>query len=217
MRRRLFRTLLAVLVVTVTSHPAAWANKATVFAYTEGADLVVEGSFAGGRACKGCEVRVYDASSGAELASGLTGDDGIWRAPLPDGADQARHGMSIVLVAGEGHQGEWRMEASEYLAEAESAHVAAQPEPIAATPTMALGMAPAGQADAAPAGGDGTIRLTPEELQTLVRDAVDRELAPVKRMLLEDKGPSLTDVLGGIGWLLGLAGLAAWLRSRNRR
>ena len=54
--------------------------------------------------------------------------------------------------------------------------------------------------------------------------ALDKKLEPIVRMLgkqekllLEEKygGPKLTDIVGGIGWIVGLFGLAAFFLSRN--
>ena len=53
-------------------------------------------------------------------------------------------------------------------------------------------------------------------LDTALDTALDQKLAPVRRMLSEQtqKGPGLQEIIGGLGWILGLVGLAAWLRRR---
>jgi len=45
----------------------------------------------------------------------------------------------------------------------------------------------------------------------------DAKLAPVKSMLAEamDPAPSMTEILGGIGWIFGLMGVAAYFKSRK--
>jgi len=51
-----------------------------------------------------------------------------------------------------------------------------------------------------------------------VEAIVKREVAPIKLMLAEmhDAGPSVAEILGGIGWIFGLFGVAAYMKSRNR-
>jgi hypothetical protein len=55
---------------------------------------------------------------------------------------------------------------------------------------------------------------------------MDDKLAPLfqkqatlEKLLLEDKfsGPKMTDIVGGIGWILGLGGIAAFFLSFKRR
>jgi nickel transport protein len=53
--------------------------------------------------------------------------------------------------------------------------------------------------------------------QTLER-ALDKKLAPILRMLAEsrEQGPKLSDVLGGIGYILGLVGIAAHFKRKSK-
>jgi nickel transport protein len=65
--------------------------------------------------------------------------------------------------------------------------------------------------------------LTDERLRNVVREEVDAALAarlsPLTRMLASrqrEEGVRLTDVIGGIGYILGLAGLYAYFAGRRR-
>ena len=53
-------------------------------------------------------------------------------------------------------------------------------------------------------------------MEAVVNAALDAKLAPIKRAVLEKSGPGLVEILGGIGWIFGLAGTAAYFRSRRR-
>ncbi len=55
---------------------------------------------------------------------------------------------------------------------------------------------------------------------------MDDKLAPLfqkqavlEKLLLEEKfsGPKITDIIGGIGWIIGLAGIAAFFLSSKRK
>ena len=54
-------------------------------------------------------------------------------------------------------------------------------------------------------------------VEAVVEGVVKRELEPVKRMLadMSQPGPSVTEILGGIGYIFGLFGVAAYFKSRK--
>ncbi len=58
-----------------------------------------------------------------------------------------------------------------------------------------------------------------QALEQAVDRALERRLAPVTRMLAEQAqaGPSVTEIVGGMGWLVGLAGIGAWLSARKKK
>ena len=182
---------------------AATAHRVNIFALVEGQDVVVECSYSKSKPVMKGRIQVHDGATDAVLLEGATDDAGVFRFPVPQAA--AQHGLRIVLVAGEGHQNEWRMEPAEF-----GASPAASPR----TPDTASPKAPAAGTPAAPLQG-----LTTAELDAMVRAAVsaelDAKLAPLRRVLLEDSGPRLQDVLGGIGWIFGLIGVAAYFGSRR--
>lgn len=216
--------LFAVLLSLLLFSSEALAHKVLVFAYMEGSDLVVEGGFPGGKPAVNTRVELRDSANDAQLASGETNDSGIWRTALPEAAAQARQGLTVVLDAGEGHRAQWKLAPDEYLQHLPAASAAAGKtvstgekqapgqKPPQADKAPALKTSPAAQPDTAKA-------MDQDELERLVAstvaETVSRELAPLRRQLLQEQGPDLRDILGGIGYLLGLAGLVAWARSRK--
>jgi nickel transport protein len=61
--------------------------------------------------------------------------------------------------------------------------------------------------------------VDPAQVQAAVERALDRKLAPIRAMLARmeaDRGIGVQDVVGGLGWILGLVGLAAWMRYRKQ-
>ena len=63
---------------------------------------------------------------------------------------------------------------------------------------------------------DETITLSADELLIMVEAALEKKLAPIQRHLeQQDQGPALKDIFGGIGYIVGLVGLVAYLRSRR--
>jgi nickel transport protein len=66
--------------------------------------------------------------------------------------------------------------------------------------------------------GDYSSHIDVAVVQKIVEDALDEKLAPVKRMLVEaqDKGPQLSEVVAGVGYIFGLFGLLAYWKSRKK-
>jgi nickel transport protein len=193
---------LIVLALFLFSAGPAMAHKVTVFAWVEGDRVHTESKFSRGRPVKQGRVIVYDLQ-GKKLLEGKTDEQGSFSFPVPQ-----KTAMKIAMEAGTGHRAEWTVEADEVGGAASATSGQTAPETDARTSVAGLG----------PGAGNGSA-LTAGEVREIVDQALDRKLAPVIRMLAEtrDRGPSVTEVIGGLGWILGLAGLATWLQSRKKR
>ncbi len=206
--------LLCILVLACVWGAPALAHKVIVFAYVEGSDVVVEGSFPGGKPCKNCPVTVRDIAEGTDLLQGKTDAKGLWRFPLPPFALSAKQGLEIILEAGEGHRATWTLEPAEYMQ-----HTPATPEsgasPMAQEPAAPAATAPSSDAGAQPAPQPIDMALLRQVVAQASAEAVSREIAPLKRSILQADEPGLRDILGGIGYLVGFAGLFAYARSRK--
>ena len=58
-----------------------------------------------------------------------------------------------------------------------------------------------------------------DEIEQAVEKALDKKLKPVIKMLSEslDRGPTVSEILGGIGYILGLMGVGAYFHYRRKR
>lgn len=216
--------LLVLLLIWAWSATPVLAHRLQVFAVANGA--LIEGSayFAGGAPASGVDVRVEDAS-GRVLAELTPAADGrfSYRAAAP--ADHV-----VVVRSADGHRAEWTVRAAEF---APAFSVAPSDEPPTA---LSFGM------DAAyPAPPDGAqptpLPQAPREtipsrenvntaalgqpnidpaLTAALELAVARQLRPLREELAAARATaSMRDVLGGIGYILGLAGIALWWRARG--
>jgi nickel transport protein len=63
------------------------------------------------------------------------------------------------------------------------------------------------------------VDISPQELEAIIDAALDRKLKPVTRMLAEirQEGPTARDIFSGIGYILGLMGIAAYVHSRKKK
>jgi nickel transport protein len=197
--RRYFRTtffaaLFALLCLLPPGQAAA--HRVTVFAWVEGETVYTESKFSGGKRVNGGDVVVYDLE-GNQLLSGKTDEKGAFSFNMPKTS-----GMRIVLQAGMGHKGEWTIPAGENASQkpgfdppASQGTPSGPSEPRNATPGVGL-----------------------DEIRLVVEQSLDQRLGPVLKVLAErqDSGPTLRDILGGIGYIVGLMGLAAYIHFRRR-
>lgn len=209
----------ATLALLAALAAPALAHRVNVFAYVEGGDVVVECSYSRSERVRLGDVEVFDAASGAALLTGKTDEKGEFRFPVPPAARAAKADLRIVLKAGEGHQNSTEVKAAEYLSAAPAAAPVtpaapiAAAGPVAAAPTPAQpGGQPVGQGAAAPA-------LDAAALERIVEAAVEKKIAPLRAILVgeKEKGPGLTEIVGGLGWLVGLAGLAAYFAAKGKK
>jgi nickel transport protein len=176
----------------------AGAHRVNIFAWVEGDTVLVECKYPDGREVYEGVIRVLD-SAGKELLNGKTNTKGEFSFKAPQQDD-----LTIVLEAGMGHRADWPLSKQDLAPAGESA-VSSAPAPKAEAPPPAAKESAPGAASPLPAGIDQAIEK-----------ALDKKLAPVLRMLAEmhEQKVRLTDVLGGIGYIIGLVGVAAYFKRK---
>ncbi len=190
------------LLFTLFLTTPCFAHKVRIFAWGEGDTIHTESKFSGGRSARGAVVQVVDSATGKEILTGETDDSGLFDFKQP--ADSTS--FDIIINSGDGHKNSWHYDAEPSPAvtaapTAKHSETDVKTEPEKTTPT----------APAVVSAG-----ITKEELAQIIDARLEAKLAPIRRMLAEreDKGPSIQDILGGIGYILGLAGLAAYMKSK---
>lgn len=196
------RSFFLLLALALLGQTSAQAHRVNVFAYVEGNDIVVECGYSKSKRVRNGAVTVLDAASGETLLEGTTDEQGLFRFPVPHQARQSEADLRILLQAGEGHRNEWIVAAEEFLG--------------AKTPAPAPDPSPAMEAKAAET--PPAPALSRSDVEEVVGALLDARLAPIKRELLEQsqRGPELREIIGGIGWIFGLVGVAAYFKSRPR-
>ena len=201
---RLILAVCLALATTLCLTAVSEAHKVNIFAYVDGDTIVTDSGYSRtNRVYKGV-VEVYDAGGGGLLLSGNTDTEGRFTFPIPAEARDKHLDLRLLLKAGSGHQAEWTVKYAEFGdAETPVAAEAAEAGAVVARPGVqpVVGSPAAGGVSAA-------------EVEGIVR----RQLEPVKRMLadISQPGPSVTEIIGGIGWILGLFGIAAYMKSRKK-
>lgn len=182
---RLFFTLATMIILLCGS---AYAHKVTVFAWIEDGVVHSQSKFSGGRKVKGGKIEVLDHLN-KKLLEGTTDDQGYFSFPVPPSAQT----LKIVLVAGMGHTNHWQITAEELGTEP------ARQQPLPAGP--------------APASKD-FVQTGAQDLERIVERAVEKQLAPLRAQLAEQSW-GLRDIVAGLGYILGLMGLASYLHYRK--
>ncbi len=179
----------SILLISITL--PAFAHKVIIFAWVEGDTVFTESKFSGGRRPINAQVQVFD-REGQQLLEGRTDDKGEFSFKVPKITD-----LRVVLTAGTGHKGEWTIPESE-IREA----VALLEKKPAEGPSQPI-----------------SVGLSREEIKDLIEDSLDRKLRPIVRMMTESrkKGPSVSEIVGGIGYILGLMGVAIYFKNRGKK
>lgn len=176
----------------VSMSAPALAHKVTIFAWVEGDRVFTESKFSGGRRATRAKVAVFD-REGTQLLDGTTDERGAFSFKIPKLTD-----LRIVLNAGTGHRAEWT------ITESEIRKAGYQEETGEVAPPRQV---------------SGNLGLGKQEIQELMDESLDRRLTPIVKMLaeLQTKGPSMTEVIGGIGYIVGLMGVALYFLSRRKK
>jgi nickel transport protein len=174
-----------------------------VFAWVEGDTVLVECKYPDGTRVHEGVIRVLD-SAGKELLNGKTNTQGEFSFKAPKQDD-----LTIVLEAGMGHRADWPLSKQDLA----PAAAASQPEPAAASQPAPKTEAPL---PAAKESAPGATSSPAAGIDQAIEKALDKKLAPVLRMLAEmhEQKVRLTDVLGGIGYIIGLVGVAAYFKRK---
>jgi nickel transport protein len=186
MRRILFIVLFSCLFAPLQAH----AHKVNVFAWVSGDTVTVESRLSGNTPLQNSKVIVTNKQSEEILIEGTGDKKGIFTFTIPTEVKGSNNDLLITVSGGDGHQAQWLLPASEFSTVTTATTVS--------QPTSTMG-------------------LNNRELQLMLRQLFDEELAPIKRSLAkaEEKKTDFRDILGGLGYLLGLAGLITWFKNKK--
>lgn len=206
---RIVYLLCAALWLVFSSVPAL-AHKVTIFAWVEGDTVHTQSKSSRGRRVKNSTVVVYD-KEGNQLLEGKTDEQGEFSFKVPKKTD-----LRIALKASMGHMAEWTIPAEEITTVGD----------VFQSITTVGGIKPS-VGEAVPSidtktGGDRhvptAVGLSRQEVKALIDESLDRKLTPITNMLADslDRGPKVSEVIGGIGYIFGLVGVALYFANRRK-
>lgn len=196
MKNKLYLILIFTFLIIIMMDVSAFAHKVNVFAYVEGEKIYTESYFNDGKKCIDSKIEVFD-NQGNKLLEGLTDKEGEFSFEVPSEDEN----LKIVLTASMGHRAEYSISADEIrgsvgLIKEENE----EPVSIVFPETSSVDL---------------------KEIQSIIEDTLDEKLKPIMREIIEIKKSqedriSPTEIIGGIGYIIGIFGIAAYFLSRKR-
>jgi len=185
------------------------AHKVTIFAWVDGDTVHTQSKFSGGKRVKNAPVRVYDPND-VLLLDGKTDKNGMFSFKIPQ-----KTSLKIVLKASMAHMAVWKIPVEE-LGGTESENAAktdALPDSLKTSPDSV------DIETHEPVSGSSTLSLGKRELEAIIDAALDKKLAPITDILADStqRGPGITEIMGGIGYIFGLVGVALYFANRKRK
>ena len=173
----------------------AWAHKVNVFAWAEGDTIFVEGYYPGGKKSQNSLVEIFN-PAGTKLLEGRTNNKGQFSFKVPEKTD-----LKIVLTASMGHKNYFTFSASD--SEVDGSSPALVPE----------------RKHAHSVGKSVPVSTDIHQLETIINEALERKLGPVIKLISDSRrqGPSITEIIGGIGYIFGLVGVAVYFSNRRKK
>jgi nickel transport protein len=173
-----------------------FGHKVNIFAYVSGDKIFLEGYASDGAPVKNGAIEVFDKTN-HKLLECILDDEGKGSFKVP-----VRTDLRIVLNASMGHRAET------VIGEEDLPTIAmVVPEKTKVLEKKTKEVKPT------------ECSIDTCQIKDIVETIIDKKLQPIMRKLtlLQERKVTLTDVLGGIGYILGLMGIIMYFRSRQRR
>jgi nickel transport protein len=184
------RVFLLVLAA-VLSAPGAFGHGVQLSVQVENTDILGTAYLSRNNPVRDGQVRLLSAGDEELLEQSQTDQKGQFRLTVPTSAMEQKLDLLLVVDAGAGHRARHTIPASALRTD----------EPK----------------EQAPTDSQHSAHLTEEQVLRVVESAVQRQLEPLYEQLADNhRHVHASDVLAGIGYLVGIAGLMAWARSKRQ-
>jgi len=194
---------------------SANAHKVNIFAYAENGSVYAEGYFVDGSKCKNSLVEVVDNKTGEKLLEGKTDKNGQFSFNIPHATS-----IKLILHAGTGHQNEYTLteeevrEAMPLTDKGEGKLTVQKKQTVTEEKPLKT------EKQASIEQKENSTHVTSQDIDAAVERALDKKLQPVMRILLNlqenSEKPGLTEILGGIGYIIGILGIIAYFKGRTK-
>ncbi len=202
MKEKLYLILISIFLIIIMINVPVFAHKVNIFAYVEGDKVYTESYFNDGKKCIDSKIEVFD-NQGNKLLEGLTDKEGMISFAFPP-EDAIDGDLTIVLNAGMGHRAEYIIRADELISSigliGEKFEEPKEPVSVTSPETSSVDL---------------------KEIQSLIENTLDEKLEQIMKEMREIKKSqedkiSLTEIIGGIGYIIGIFGVVAYFLSRKR-
>ena len=199
MKNKLYLILIFIFLIIIMINISAFAHKVNIFAYVEGEKIYTESYFNDGKKCVDSKIEVFDNREN-KLLEGLTDEEGMFSFEIPP-KDVIDGDLKIVLIASMGHRAEYIIRTGELGNVAELIEEKIE-EPVSAVSPES-----------------SSVDL--KEIQSIIEETLDEKLKPIMSEVREIKKSqedriSPTEIIGGIGYIIGIFGIVAYFLSRKK-
>jgi nickel transport protein len=199
MKKKLYLILIFLFLTIIMINISAFAHKVNIFAYVEGDKVYTESYFSDGKKCVESKIEVFD-NQGDKLLEGLTDKEGMFSFKISP-EDIIDGNLKLVLTASMGHRAEYIIRADE-LGDIKGIIEEKIEEPVSLI-------------------SPETSSVDLKEIQSIIEDTLGEKLKPIIREIREIKKSqedriSPTEIIGGIGYIIGIFGIVAYFLSRKR-
>ncbi len=185
----------------------AFAHKVSIFAYAENGTIFTESYFPDGKPVVDGRIEVYN-NAGRLIQEGRTDKEGNFKFKI-----KAVEDLTIVLNASMGHRAEFSLKSDELAsgnAAGENEKAVQDVKPTEPTETETR------EADVRLVSGN----LTAEDIRKIVREELTGQIEPIRRGIIDlekREKVSARDIFSGIGYILGLMGIALLVHTRRQK
>ena len=196
MKKKLYLILVFIFLIIIMINISAFAHKVNIFAYIEGDKVYTESYFNDGKKCIDSKIEAFD-NQGNKLLEGLTDEEGTFSFEVP-AEDVIDGDLKLVLTASMGHRAEYSISADELKGAA--GLIKEEPE----EPVSVI--------------SPETSSVDLKEIQSIIEDTLDEKLKPIMREIKKSQEDKIspTEIIGGIGYIIGIFGIIAYFLSRKR-
>ncbi len=191
MKTGIFAIILSITAGLVLSPGVCLAHKVNLFAYHEVGTVFTESYFGDGTPCRNASITASD-KNGTVVAEGLTDEEGRFSFPYGKSGE-----LKIVLRASMGHGEEITL----------VTHAVDEVNQVSEAGKDANFLGPSSRVDFSAS-------------EETVERIVESRIAPLRDSIMEIRKrlerPTMGKVVGGLGWIVGLAGAYLWGASRGR-
>jgi nickel transport protein len=186
--------MVCVLALLFIMEANAHAHGVYIFAWVEGDTIYTDSHFSTGKKVKDGVVKVFG-SSGDILLEGKTDANGEFSFKIP-----GKPPLRIVLEDGMGHKAEFLLELDE-------------------TTGVVQTTAPPEEGKDHQMPSTSPSREDVDQIRKVVEETLDSRLKPIAKAIAEierDKGPGLTEITAGIGYIVGIMGIILYFRAKKK-
>ena len=204
----------SIILLVILGSLNAYAHRINLFCKVENQEIACSSSYSDGKAVKNAQIRILSQKENKLLLKGKTNQNGTFRFDISPELKQKKPGLKISVQESMGHRDTWIINAEEYaktLKENSKGVTKSQPQNDGNF--------------AANASNTNTetenISIKKQEFKELLSDTISSELGPleskIESVLQYKENQSFRDILGGIGYILGIMGIVFFIKSRNKR